>query len=77
MRHPANRGMRCPIAIARNQYATFFPRLQCRTHRIKYIIGIECFREFLDAYKKEARDSARIIKRLGLVEARGRNKERS
>ncbi len=42
-----------------------------------YDIFDECFREFLDAYKKEARDSARIIKRLGLVEARGRNKERS
>lgn len=41
-----------------------------------YEIFDECFRELLKGYKEEAKDANLTIKRLEVVEARGRNKEK-
>ncbi|MDP2749324.1 MAG: KEOPS complex kinase/ATPase Bud32 [Nanoarchaeota archaeon] len=42
-----------------------------------YAIFSKCFAEVIKEYKKEADDSASIIKRLEIVEMRGRNKEKA
>lgn len=42
-----------------------------------YEIFDECFKELLKGYKEEANDAGLTIKRLEVVEARGRNKEKA
>ncbi len=42
-----------------------------------YEIFDECFKELLKGYKEEAKEAGLTIKRLEVVEARGRNKEKA